>query len=114
MVPMKKANAKPGERSCCRVETVLDRSIMATSSKESLGSKPPFTSSSGSGHAIMSDPKKYYTPELQKFTRAKIKKIGCPVFIAYGNVSKINRGGTRPLSWPFPDTLVLATIKEGM
>src|SRR5207248_915176 len=43
--------------------------------KESLGGKPPFTSSSGSGHAIMADPKKYYTPELQKFTRAKIKKM---------------------------------------
>src|SRR5262249_20793169 len=62
--------------------------------KESLGGKPPFTSSSGSGHAIMADPKKYYTPELQKFTRDKINKIACPVFIAYGNVSRINKINT--------------------
>jgi acetyl esterase/lipase len=59
--------------------------------KESLGGKPPFTSSSGSSREIMADPKRFYTPELQKFTREKIAKISCPVFIAYGGTSKINK-----------------------
>jgi dienelactone hydrolase len=42
----------------------------------------------------MADPKKFYTPELQKFTRAKIERIHVPIFIAQGNVhpiGKINR-----------------------
>src|SRR5438067_10616814 len=42
----------------------------------------------------MADPKKYYTPELQRFTRAKIAKISCPVFIALGGTSQINKINT--------------------
>jgi acetyl esterase/lipase len=59
--------------------------------KESLGGRPPFTSSSGNAHRIMADPKKYYTPELQKFTKDKIARISCPVFIALGGTSPINK-----------------------
>ena len=40
---------------------------------------------------LMQDPKKYWTPELQKFTREKIRKIHCPVFIVYGDKSAINK-----------------------
>jgi acetyl esterase/lipase len=40
--------------------------------------------------ALMQDPKKYWTPELQGYTREKIRKIACPVFIAYGDHSQIN------------------------
>ncbi len=39
---------------------------------------------------LMQDPKKFWTPELQKMTREKIGKIHCPVFIAYGDKSPIN------------------------
>src|SRR5207247_9064043 len=35
---------------------------------------------------VMRNPKKYYTPELQKFTRAKIKQIHCPVLIVHGDI----------------------------
>jgi len=35
---------------------------------------------------VMRNPKKYYTPELQKFTQAKIKQIHCPVLIVHGDV----------------------------
>ncbi len=62
--------------------------------RETLGGKPPFTSSSGQARQIMADPKKYYTPELQKFTRDKIAKISCPVFIALGGTSAINKINT--------------------
>src|SRR5438093_9378880 len=35
---------------------------------------------------VMRNPKKYYTPELQKFTRAKVAQIHCPVLIVHGDV----------------------------
>jgi acetyl esterase/lipase len=34
----------------------------------------------------MRNPKKYYTPELQAFTRAKLKQIHCPVLIVHGDI----------------------------
>jgi acetyl esterase/lipase len=39
---------------------------------------------------IMQTPKDYYTPELEKFTREKIARIHCPVFIAHGDKHPIN------------------------
>jgi acetyl esterase/lipase len=42
----------------------------------------------------MAEPRKFYTPELQKFTREKIARIRTPIFIAQGTVhpiGKINR-----------------------
>jgi len=35
---------------------------------------------------VMRNPKKHYTPELQKFTQAKIEKIHCPVLIVHGDI----------------------------
>jgi dipeptidyl aminopeptidase/acylaminoacyl peptidase len=35
---------------------------------------------------VMRNPKKYYTPELQKFTQAKVKQIHCPVLIVHGDI----------------------------
>ena len=35
---------------------------------------------------VMRNPKKYYTPELQAFTRAKVKQIHCPVLIVHGDI----------------------------
>lgn len=40
---------------------------------------------------MMKHPKEHYTPELQEFTRRKIAKIHCPVFIGHGDVHAINR-----------------------
>ena len=68
-----------------------DRPVHRHVHEGKAGGRPPFTSSSGSGRTIMADPKKYYTSELQEFTREKIARIGCPVFIAYGNMSAINK-----------------------
>jgi dienelactone hydrolase len=39
----------------------------------------------------MDDPGRYYTPELQSLTREKIRKIGCPILIARGDVHAINK-----------------------
>lgn len=35
---------------------------------------------------MMRNPKPHYTPELQKFTRAKIAQIHCPVLILHGDI----------------------------
>lgn len=40
---------------------------------------------------LMDAPRKFYTPELQKFTEEKINKIGCPVFIVHSDVHLINK-----------------------
>src|SRR5439155_4330317 len=40
---------------------------------------------------LMEDPRHYYTPELQKFTRAKIERIACPVLIVHGDQHPINK-----------------------
>jgi acetyl esterase/lipase len=47
--------------------------------------------SSADSRAIMQDPQKYYTPEIQKITREKIAKVQCPMFIGEGGVHMINR-----------------------
>jgi acetyl esterase/lipase len=47
--------------------------------------------SSADSREIMMDPKKYYTPEVQKITREKIAKVKCPIFIGEGGVHTINR-----------------------
>lgn len=33
---------------------------------------------------ILEHPQKFYTPELQELTRARLRKIGCPIFISHG------------------------------
>lgn len=40
---------------------------------------------------LMAEPKRYYTPQLQAFTREKIKRIACPVLIVQGDQHPINR-----------------------
>jgi dipeptidyl aminopeptidase/acylaminoacyl peptidase len=35
---------------------------------------------------VMRNPKKHYTPDLQKFTRAKVAQIHCPVLIVHGDI----------------------------
>jgi acetyl esterase/lipase len=40
---------------------------------------------------LMEDPKRFYTPELQKFTREKIASIACPVLIVHGDQHAINK-----------------------
>ncbi len=43
------------------------------------------------GEEMMDDPKKFYTPELEKLTRAKVGKINCPVLIVNGDQHPINK-----------------------
>lgn len=43
------------------------------------------------GEAIMNEPKRFYTPEVQRHTRAKIAKIASPIFIAHGDKHVINK-----------------------
>jgi dipeptidyl aminopeptidase/acylaminoacyl peptidase len=80
-----------GEAPLCAVAAQEPATVLFTGmySKENLGGLPPFTAASG--QHIMQNPKKYYTPELQKLTREKVRKISCPVFIAHGNVHPINK-----------------------
>jgi acetyl esterase/lipase len=40
---------------------------------------------------LMAAPREFYTPELEQFTREKIRKIHCPVLIAHGDVHPINK-----------------------
>jgi len=40
---------------------------------------------------ISQDPKRYYLPEYQKLTRAKIARIRCPILIVQGDRHPINR-----------------------
>lgn len=40
---------------------------------------------------IMADPRRFYTPDLQKYTQAKIRRINCPVLIVQGDVHPINK-----------------------
>lgn len=40
---------------------------------------------------LMEEPKRYYTPALQTFTRQKIERIACPVLIVQGDQHPINK-----------------------
>jgi len=42
------------------------------------------------GAFILTDPKRYYTPEFRKLTRAKLKRIKCPILILQGDVARVN------------------------
>jgi dienelactone hydrolase len=43
------------------------------------------------GADISANPKRYYTAEFQKLTRAKLARIQCPILIIQGSVHPINR-----------------------
>ena len=74
---------------CEEPATVLFTGIM---NKNSPKKGPKFTPTDP--QAEMADPKKYYTPELQKFTRDKIRKIKCPILIVRGDRHAINKINT--------------------
>jgi acetyl esterase/lipase len=40
---------------------------------------------------LMEDPRGHYTPELRELTRAKIRRIACPVLIVHGDQHPINK-----------------------
>lgn len=80
-----------GEMGLCAVALEEPATVLFSGmfSKENLGGKPPFKVNDGKH--IMEDPKRFYTPEAQKLTREKIRKIGCPLFVAHGDVNVINK-----------------------
>src|SRR5687767_5927846 len=43
------------------------------------------------GHAIMAEPRKYLTPELEAHTREKIARVACPILLVHGDMHPINR-----------------------
>lgn len=43
------------------------------------------------GEEMMDDPKRFYTPELEKLTQQKIRKINCPILIVHGDQHAINK-----------------------
>ena len=45
----------------------------------------------GDGAPISANPKRYYTPEFQKLTRAKLARIQCPILIIQGDVFRLYR-----------------------
>jgi acetyl esterase/lipase len=44
-----------------------------------------------SGLHIQREPRKYYTPELEQLTRAKIARIKCPILLTCGTLDPINQ-----------------------
>ena len=57
--------------------------------KDLAQGRPEVKASDAQDH--MENPRKHYTAEIQKRTRAKIAKIECPVLIVHGDVHVINR-----------------------
>ncbi|MDO8545471.1 MAG: dienelactone hydrolase family protein [Opitutaceae bacterium] len=75
-----------GEMQLCAVVAGEPASVLFTGmmTKDDRGPELP---------KIMGEPKAFYTPELQKFTRDKIRKISCPILIVHGDqhpLKKIN------------------------
>lgn len=82
-----------GETQLCAIAAQEPATVLMTGmfSKTNVGSLADGEEARAKGNAIMADPKKFYTPELQEFTRKKIHKISCPVFIAQGDKNPINK-----------------------
>lgn len=80
-----------GEAPLCAIAAQEPATVLFTGmfNKDNLKGEPPFQG--GSGMHLMKDPKRYYTPELQKLTREKIRKIDCPILIVHGDVHIINK-----------------------
>ncbi|MDA2931358.1 prolyl oligopeptidase family serine peptidase [Acidobacteria bacterium AH-259-O06] len=45
----------------------------------------------GSHPQLYENPRRFYTPKVRAFTRAKIERIRCPVLIVHGDVHPINK-----------------------
>ncbi len=75
-----------GETELCAVAAGEPASILFTGmlTKENVKDRKK-------GEEMMDDPKRFYTPELEKFTREKVSKINCPVLIVHGDQHPINK-----------------------
>jgi dipeptidyl aminopeptidase/acylaminoacyl peptidase len=58
---------------------------------------------------IGEDPKRFYTPEYQKFTRGKIARIRCPILILQGDKSQGQRAGPSPVV-PFNNQVLIPEL----
>jgi dipeptidyl aminopeptidase/acylaminoacyl peptidase len=74
-----------GQTPLCAVVAGEPASIIFTGMYNRLARRRP------QRDALMEDPKRYYTPELQKRTREKIARIACPVLIVHGDQHPINK-----------------------
>jgi dienelactone hydrolase len=77
-----------GEADLCAVVAGEPASVLFTGMM-----KPGMSDRGPAFQDVMNNPRKYYTPELQTFTRAKIARIHCPVLFVLGDrhpIVKVN------------------------
>lgn len=77
-----------GEADLCAVVAGEPASVLFTGMM-----KPGMSDRGPNFQDVMNNPRKYYTPELQKFTQAKVALIHCPVLFALGDkhpIVKVN------------------------
>jgi len=60
--------------------------------------------------AIGQDPKRFYTPEYQKLTRAKIERIRCPILMLQGDKSQGQGRGPSPVV-PFNNQVLIPELR---
>jgi dipeptidyl aminopeptidase/acylaminoacyl peptidase len=71
------------ERALCGVVAEDPATVLFTGMMAGSTPKAKSTFSPSDSQALQSDPQKYYTPELRKFTQEKIRKISCPILIIH-------------------------------
>ena len=75
----------------CGIVAEEPASMMFTGILDSTGLSKKANFTPADGAPISQDPKRYYTDENQKLTRAKIDRIRCPILIIQGDVQPVNR-----------------------
>jgi acetyl esterase/lipase len=79
-----------GEEQLAAIVAEEPATVLFTGMMNKNTPKAGATYSGNDSMAAMQSPKQFYTPELQRFTRDKIRKIKCPVLIAHGDKHPIN------------------------
>ena len=80
-----------GEEQLAAIVVEEPATVLFTGMMNKTTPKSGSTYKPGDSAEISRDPKKFYTPELQEFTRGKIRKIKCSILLAQGDKSAINR-----------------------
>ncbi len=76
----------------CTIVPEEPASLLLTGAYDTSAPKKGERYTPADANFILEDPKRYYTPELQKLTRAKLGRIQCPILIVQGgDVHRVNR-----------------------
>ena len=75
----------------CAIVTEEPASILLTGIFNTMFPKKGERYTPADSGPISEDPKRFYTPEYQKITRAKIARIRCPILIVQGDQASINQ-----------------------